>query len=570
MLTLDRLHCLGEALRDAMVTYKSNVALIEANRKRESARFTYNEMRDEALRVTALLQDVGLSAGDRCAVLMSNQSKWLISASGALWAGATLVPLDYKLTAPEQLALLAHCQPKALVVEFPVWQRLRDLDLSTIPNTTVFVTEAPESDALAGATRWETHTDRQPVEIDRARDDIACIVYSSGTGGTPKGCQLTHNNYLAQAQVLGRLYPMEESDRYFSILPTNHAIDFMCGFLVPLFMGGAVVHQRTLRPQFLGPTMKKYEISHMALVPMLLKTLETRIRESLDELPGPQRKVLNALISVNDFATKRQPNHALSSRLLKPLHDRFGGRLKYIFCGGAFVDRGPAEFFYRIGLPVAIGYGLTEAGTVLTVNDLKPFRGDTVGKPVPGTEIEIRNANAEGVGEVWAKGPTVMRGYLDEPELTDEAIVDGWLRTGDLGQFDASGHLKLRGRAKNMIVTEGGKNIYPEDIEAAFDGLAECEEFAVFAANYIWPMATMTGEQLTVVLRPKEGETLAEACLDDLRTRNGRLADFKRVKSYLVWPHEFPRTASLKVKRNILSRSLADALGRDALQELSA
>jgi long-chain acyl-CoA synthetase len=553
-----------------MVTYKSNVALIEADRKRESARYTYLEMRQESLRVTSLLQERGFSADDRCAVLMSNQSKWLISATGALWAGATLVPLDYKLTAPEQLALLKHCQPKVLVTEYPVWRKLRSLELDQIPNTEIFVTDVPDSEDLTGATRWEADTEYVATEIDRGRDDIACIVYSSGTGGTPKGCQLTHHNYLAQAQILGRLYPMTEDDRYFSILPTNHAIDFMCGFLVPLIMGGAVVHQRTLRPQFLGPTMKKYGISHMALVPMLLKTLEKRIRDALDELPSLQRQLIDTLISVNDFATKKSPNHALSSRILKPLHARFGGRLRYIFCGGAFVDRGPAEFFYSIGIPVAIGYGLTEAGTVLTVNDLKPFRGDTVGKPVPGTEIEIRDANDEGIGEVWARGPTVMKGYLEEPELTAESIVDGWLRTGDLGHFDAAGHLKLRGRAKNMIVTEGGKNIYPEDIEAAFDDLEACEEFAVFAANYIWPTGAMTGEQLTAVLRPADGNEIDAACLKDLRTRNGRLADYKRVTSYLVWPKEFPRTASLKVKRLALAQELRDALNRDALEELAA
>ena len=191
MLTLDRLHCLGEALRDAMVTYKSNVALIEADRKRESARYTYRDMRREALRVTALLQERGFSSGDRCAVLMSNQSKWLISATGAMWAGATLVPLDYKLTAKEQLALLAHCQPRVLITEYPVWRKLSALELEQIPNTTILVTEVPESQPLEGATRWEIDTDFVPTEVDRARDDVACIVYSSGTGGTPKGCRLS-------------------------------------------------------------------------------------------------------------------------------------------------------------------------------------------------------------------------------------------------------------------------------------------------------------------------------------------------------------------------------------------
>jgi long-chain acyl-CoA synthetase len=226
-----------------------------------------------------------------------------------------------------------------------------------------------------------------------------------------------------------------------------------------------------------------------------------------------------------------------------------------------------AEFFYNLGIPVVIGYGLTEASTVVTVNDLKPFRGDTVGKPVPGVEVEIRNANEDGVGEVWVRGRTVMRGYLDEPELTAETIVDGWLRTGDLGHLDVAGHLRLVGRAKNMIVTEGGKNIYPEDIEAAFEDLPGCEEHCVFAAHYIWPSGKMTGEELVIVVRP-EDEASLEGLVEEITRRNLRLPDFKRLSGYVLRTEDFPATASLKIKRNVLAEELRQRPRAEAVRAL--
>jgi long-chain acyl-CoA synthetase len=327
------------------------------------------------------------------------------------------------------------------------------------------------------------------------------------------------------------------------------------------------VHQRTLRPRFLRASLKKYEITHIALVPTILKNLEKRIKERLDDLPHWQRQIVDGLRRVNEVATVRKPRHGLSRWLLKPIHDVFGGRLKLIFAGGTFVERSVAEYFYELGIPVVIGYGLTEACTVAAVNDLEPFRADTVGKAVDGVEIEIRNPNEAGVGEVWIRGRTVMKGYLDAPELTAEAIVDGWLRTGDLGRVDVSGHLKLVGRAKNMIVTEGGKNIYPEDIEAQFGGLPGIEEFCVFAADYVWPRGSMTGEQLIIVLRP-EGDWPSDECLAELRARNRKLADYKRLAAFVVETAEFPATASLKVKRTELAQVLRQRPRDEAVRAL--
>ncbi len=564
MLDLSRLSSVGEALRDGLLTYKTNTALIEVDRQREKSRTSYRGLREAAEALGGSLQAAGFQPGERVAILMSNQSNWIVSGVAALWAGAVLVPLDYKLTPKEQMALLAHCRPRVLVTEYPVWRALLKEDVAALERTRVIVTEAPAKADIGPALRFE-QLSPAPFELKpRRRDDVACIVYSSGTSGAPKGCLLTHANYLAQAEVLGRIYPMREDDRYFSILPTNHAIDFMCGFLLPLLFGGAIVHQRTLRPEFLMPTMREHGITHMALVPRILKALRTKIDEQLDDKPKWQRDLIEGLARVNGVVTQRAPSHLMSSTLLKPVHAKFGGKLRLIFAGGAFVERETAEYFYRLGLPVVIGYGLTEAGTVLTVNDLKPFRADTVGVPVDGTEVVIREANEGGIGEVWVRGPTVMLGYLDAPELTAEALVDGWLRTGDLGLLDAGGHLKLVGRAKNMIVTAGGKNVYPEDIENAFADLHEAEEHCVFAANYLWPTGKLTDEQLVLVVRPKSGVAMDATFIDRVRQLNLKLSDFKRVQGIVWCETEFPRTASQKIKRDELARQLATHKSRDA------
>lgn len=560
MLDLSRIACLGDALRDGVVMNKSRVALIEIDRHREQAQLTYLQLWRDAERIASWLQAQGVKPGDRCALLMSNQSKWVISSFAVAWCGAVLVPIDYKLTAEEQARLIAHARPKVVVTEHVI---ARDLKLP-VPAPRMLLTEAPEAAALDGGEHFERAQGPSFTYQARTREDVACIVYSSGTSGAPKGCMLTHDNYLEQAQALGRMFPMAIDDRYFSVLPTNHAIDFMCGAVIPFLFGAAVVHQRTLRAEFLAPTMQRYGITHTALVPRILRTLRERIDEQLAERPAWQRRAIDGLAELNELATMKKPAPLLSRALLQPIHARFGGKLKMIFAGGAFVERELADFFYRLGIPVVIGYGLTEAGTVITVNDLSPFRADTVGKPLPGVELRLRDVNAEGIGEVYVRSRTVMRGYLDAPELTAEAIADGFLRTGDLGLIDASGHLRLVGRAKNMIVTAGGKNVYPEDVENAFAAV-DCEELCVLAEHALQPAArgsTQRGERLVLVVRARKGQAWPPL-LSALREANRGLADYKRVSAYVVLEREFPRTASQKIKRDQLA-----ALAREHGAEL--
>src|SRR5713101_1913324 len=492
MLDLSQYQSIGEALRDALDQYSNEVCLIETDREREKERLTYDDFKQRAHPLAKALQDGSFSRSARASIIMTNQSKWLISAYAIFFAGGVLVPLDYKLTPDEQWQLLKHSGATVLITEYPIWRQLSaSAGRAAATNVqTVLVTEAPANADLAGAQRWEEFRGAgEPVFVPRRRDDTACIVYSSGTGGRPKGCMMTHENYLEQCVALTSLYPFWPGVRYLSILPTNHAIDFMVGFFGPFACGATVVHLRTLRPEYVREAFPKYKITYVSLVPLVLKNLQKGLQGRFDAMPPGKRKVFNALVGVNKALTKRRPRLGISRLLLKQVHEGFGGKLRAIIVGGAFTEPQPLQFFYDLGIPVANGYGLTEAVTAITVNDLKPSRADTVGKPLPGMEVRIVNPASDGVGEVSVRSKTVMAGYLNEPELTAEAIVNGWLMTGDLGRFGETGHLLLRGRKKNMIITEEAKNIYPEDIEAAFEGLAaeDVKEFCVFAANYIWP-----------------------------------------------------------------------------------
>src|SRR5581483_7172351 len=352
MLDLTQYSSLGAALKDALDRWPNELCLIEADRDREKARLTYRQFKEAALPLAAALQENGFAAGDRAAIIMTNQSKWLISAYAIFYCGGILVPLDYKLTPSEHLQLLAHSKAKVLILEYHLWRGITQApNFRDLHAKTVLVTEAPPSADLGCARRWEEfRSDREPTFVTRARQDSACIVYSSGTGGRPKGCVLTHENYLEQCRSLTALYPFWPGVRYLSILPTNHAIDFMVGFIGPFVCGAAVVHLRTLRPEFVRDAFPRFKITYMALVPMVLKNLEKGLRQRFSELPRHKRAALNGLIAINRALTRKRPNLTLSRQIPPQVHTAFGGELRALFVGGAFMEPSTLQFFYDLGI----------------------------------------------------------------------------------------------------------------------------------------------------------------------------------------------------------------------------
>ena len=282
---------LGEALRAALDRWPDEICLIEADRDRENVRLTYRQFKEIAHPLAARLQDAGFQNGTRAAIIMTNQSKWLISAYAIFFCGGVLVPLDYKLTAAEQLKLLAHSKAEFLVIEYHLWRAItQDEDFSgSGTRASCWSPKRPPAPIWTARSAGRNFASRATRFLCRAREpNAACIVYSSGTGGRPKGCVLTHENYLEQCMALTSLYPFWPGVRYLSILPTNHAIDFMVGFIGPFTCGATVVHLRTLRPEFIRDAFTRYKITYMSLVPLVLKNLERGLRQRFEELAQGQ------------------------------------------------------------------------------------------------------------------------------------------------------------------------------------------------------------------------------------------------------------------------------------------
>src|SRR5258708_15976404 len=349
MLDLSKYQSIGEALRDALDQYSNEVCLIEADREREKERLTYRDFKERAHPLAKALQETGFSPGDGASIIMTNQSKWLISAYAIFFTGGVLVPLDYKLTPDDHWQLLKHSGATVLITEYPIWRQLSASAGRTAATNvqSVLVTEAPANADLAGAQRWEGFRGTgEAVFVPHRRDDTACIVYSSGPGGRPKGCMMTHENYLEQCVALTSLYPFWQGLRYPSVLPTNHAIDFMVGFFGPFTCGATVVHLRTLRPEYVREAFPKYKITYVSLVPLVLKNLQKGLQARFEALPPAKRKVFNALVRINKALTKSQPRLGISRFLLKQVHEALGGELPAIIVGGAFTEPQTLQFFY--------------------------------------------------------------------------------------------------------------------------------------------------------------------------------------------------------------------------------
>ncbi len=341
MLDLTKYQSIGAALNDALDQFANEICLIEADREREKERLTYREFKERAYPLAKALQDAGFQAGHRAAIIMTNQSKWLISACAIFYRGGVLVPLDYKLTPDELWQLLKHSSAGSLITEYPIWRQLAAATARSAATNlkTILVTESPSNAALEGAQRWEDFSEQgEPVFVPRQRNDIASIVYSSGTGGRPKGCMTTHENYLEQGNAIAQVIAFEPGIRYLSILPTNHVVDFMMGFFLPFTCGATVVHLRTLRPEFVRDAFTRHKISYMMLVPLILKNLQKGLEAKFAALPKGKRAALDALIRINRALTRDRPRVWLSRRLLGQVHSAFGGHLRAFGVGSAFIE----------------------------------------------------------------------------------------------------------------------------------------------------------------------------------------------------------------------------------------
>ena len=508
-------------------------------------RLTFREVRERADAVAARLAARGVGRGDRVLLAAKNHPDWPIAYFGIVRAGAAVVPVDPGLEPAGIANILRESGAKVALWDRFVEDQAGDDVRARHPEVAVI--------ALAEATAPDPTLVRPAVEV--AGGDVASVIFTSGTTGKPKGVLLTHANFTSLIAALAPIFPLGSRDRVLSVLPLHHTFEFTCGLLLPFSRGARIHYLDRLEADRMAEALKLGRITGMVGVPALWQLFERRIWAKVDARGPVAAKGFEWATELNSLMGRKLGIDA-GRLLFGPVHAELGGHVKYLISGGAALPHDTQKLFKGLGLPLTEGYGLTEAAPVLTVSKPSPKAAlGQVGKPVPGVEIRIADPDDRGVGEILARGPNVMAGYTDADE-TARVIVDGWLRTGDLGRFDSQGRLVIVGRAKDVIVNSTGENVYPDDVEHALGKLEHVKELAIVGVD-----APAGGERVACLAVPEPDESVPRAVRTErtmraLRVAFDALPFHQRPAVVHLTDADLPRTATRKVKRGDVRRTL--------------
>ncbi len=507
------------------------------------SRVSFREWRERSLACAERLRAEGVVPGDRVMLAGANHPAWPVAFFGILYAGATVVPLEPGVEAEVVENLRAASGANLFIADQAVAERVR----GNLPSD------------LACMDLWQSAAPGAPIAApaEPRSEQVAALIYTSGTTGVPKGVMLSHSNLTALVASLAPLFPLGKGDRVLSVLPLHHTFELTCGLLLPLSRGSRIVYLDQLTADRLEVGLKSGRITAMIGVPALWEMLERRISAKVAERGRFASQVFDVAVELNRSLGKSLGIDA-GKLLFGPVHEGLGGHLRYLVSGGAALPEKTHHLFAGLGLHLAEGYGLTEAAPVLTVASGGPgARSGHVGKAVPGVEIRIHAPNAQGVGQVLARGPNVMLGYSDDEESTRRSIdADGWLHTGDLGKLDKQGHLVIVGRAKDVIVAANGENVYPDDVEARLGQIEHIAELAIIGID-----SPRGGERVACVAVPSDDDGASRALRHQrakasLDKALAKLPGAQRPAVVTLLDAKLPRTTTRKVKRSEVRRVL--------------
>jgi len=506
-------------------------------------RTTFVEWREMSATVAGRLASLGVGKGDRVLLSGDNRPAWPIAYFGILRAGAVAVPVDPKLPASQLANVIASSGAKVAIFggEVEGAEEARSVSSSgAVAGLTVLDLDDMELDDRS----------LEPPEIAIDGGDLASLIYTSGTTGDPKGVMLTHDNLTSLLGAISPLFALSPTDGVLSVLPLHHTFEFSCGLLLPMSRGACINYIGEITSERLGEGFDKAKVSGMVAVPALWQLLERRLVNQVKERGPLAAKAFDFSLELNRMLGKQLGINA-GKLFFAPVHDRLGGRIKFLISGGSALPKSTADTFAGLGLKLSEGYGLTEAAPVLTVAKASPkSRTGNVGKAIPGVEIKIADADKNGVGEVLARGPNVMQGYFHNDAATKAVIdADGWLHTGDLGKLDARGRLVLSGRSKEVIVAANGENVYPDDVEEMIGHPKYVDELSVLGVK------RGDTEVVACIAVPELEDGLSremshERALRSLKDAFAELPRHCQPAIVQLYDAELPKTATRKVKRS--------------------
>lgn len=544
---------LFEVFRRAAELHRDKPAF-QVRRNARWVRYTYEEALHATGAITRRFRERGLDRGDRVAICAESSPEWALTYFAAMRAGLTTVPLDPQLPAREAWTSARFAGARMMCASATTAKGLGET--RTAADAELVMMKEPFI-PRPGASRDDMP---EPAVLDDSA--IASILFTSGTTVSPKAVQLSHRNLLSNARALVQVHPIDSTDELLSVLPLYHAFEFTGGLLVPVVSGATITYVDQMKGAELVAAMQATGTSVMLVVPRLLKMFHDSIESAVAERGFLARMYFRTLAILSEVTGRH-----FGRGLFRGVHRRFGGRLRLFVCGGSRLEPELFHAFERMGFTVCEGYGLTETAPVLAVNPPRIRRPGSVGPALPNVELEVRHPNLEGVGEIWAKGPSVMSGYLNNPEATNEVLVDGWFRTGDLGRLDSDGYLHLTGRSKDLIITGAGKNVYPDEVEVRYRDLPYAKEVCVFGmpapdglGDVVHAVVVVDAEISADLDRSsKEREIrLAAAAIGE------ELPPHQRIAELHFWDRDLPRTSTLKAKRGLIRDMVAAEMGGES------
>ena len=495
-------------------------------------RWTYDRLWEDSGRVATLLQRRGLNKGDQAILWGPNSPHWVLAFFGCLRAGVVLIPLDLR-SAPDYVSrVISRTEPKlAFTSRFtPKGDVVLGVPEITFEELELAIADLPTPD---------------PVSIQP--DDLAEIMFTSGTTGDPKGVMLTHRNLTANIEGISQYISVDSSSRLLSILPLSHMYEQMGGLFFTLHSGASVTYPTSRQPTVLSRTMRERKITTMLMVPQALELLMNGIEREV--IRQGKERLWKKLLKV----AERTP-FGLRRHLFRTVHKQFGGKLDLIVSGGAPLDRDLGRKWEMLGIKVLQGYGTTEASPVISNHTMVERRPDSTGRPLPNVQVKISEQ-----GEILVKGDNITPGYYNAPEETAKAFEDGWYKTGDLGYFDKDGFLHIQGRVKDMIVLSSGQNVFPQDIQTVLVKHPSVKDAVVIGL----PKGTSVEVHAALILSDPDS---AKQAVD---WANSQLAEQQRVRGFTVWPDEdFPRTHTLKIKNQVVIDTILSGAEQSAPSSL--
>lgn len=501
----------------------------------------------------------GVGFGDRVALIGENHPCWAVAYLGTLYRGAVCVPIDPHGEIETITNFLENSETKLAFLSPDMTEKFSQIEEKLGRHIPSAVWRMENSSN--GFQRFEEWTETEFPDSfaheppPAASEDIALLMYTSGTTGTPKGVPLSHGNIVAELDGINRVLQLGADEKILSLLPLFHAYLQIVNLWVAPTCGAEVGYLKELTPEELGRSMREFKPTILTTVPRLWYLFHKKIFDAVLEKPKALRTLFRAMLAINGF-TRGKLGINLGHKMFAPVHESFGGNLRFAVTAGSRFDESVAIDFDRLGFTIVQGYGLTETSGAATATYIDDNRVGSVGKAFFNAAAKLDEPDAAGVGEVLLKGDMVFKGYYKNPQATADVFTDdGWFRSGDLGRFDKDGHLYIVGRRKDVIVLPNGKNVHPEDLEIQYLKSPYVAELAVLGVEDK-SVGRAGAERLIAVVVPDfeflKSENIANsqaAIKFDLDTLGRDLPEYQRVREYIVRAEPLPRTATRKIKR---------------------